>query len=100
MNKLLELFEAVKEEHLDRHELEMYRDQIAHIASNLQIELGDIKKKKAMYMGTAEKEKKQTELDRVWFASPEGQRELELTSWIKATSPILSSLRDRIFNKI
>lgn len=99
MNKLLELFEKVKEEHLDRHQLEMYRDEIAHVMSGLQLELGGVKKKKAQFMGTS-LDKKQTELDREWEATEAGLREIELKALIRATSPILSSLRDRIFNKI
>lgn len=94
--RLLDLFQEVKEESLTKDQLEDYRNELSGLYSMMQIELGQVKKRKAMFMGVNPEESNALRL-RKWSATEDGLREIELKSYIRATSPILSSLRDRLY---
>lgn len=97
--KLLELFKAVKEKTLTKEQLEAYRDELASVYADMQFEMADIRKLKAVYfvekrqdLATSDKA-----MERNWQATPEGLREIELTHYIKGTEKILSSLKSRLY---
>jgi len=96
--KLLELFKAVEERNLTKDQLEEYRDDLSRVCGQMIMELADIKKVKAFYF--IEK-KDPTDSDkateRKWQVTREGQREIELTGYIKATEKLLSSLKGRLY---
>lgn len=97
---ILELLKKVKEEDLDREMLEKYRDALANVASDIQIELGKYQKAEAMFM--YQKKDGQSVADRKyeWKATTEGQRLIELKNYSTAAKIQLKSLRDRIFDII
>ena len=94
--KLKELIQAVNEKKLTKEEIEQYRDQLANLYAQLQLELAEIRKAKAIFfIEHPEKTDKATE--RVWQAKAEGQREIELSHYCKAVEKIISSLKDRLY---
>lgn len=97
MSKLLDLFQAIKEENLDKPQLEDYHKELSELYAMMHIELGDIKKKKGMYM-LPNPELSGVAITRKWNATTDGQREIELKSYIKATATTLSSLKSRLFS--
>lgn len=94
--KLLELFKAVKEVNLTKDKLEDYHKELSELYALMHLELGEIKKRKGMYM-LPNPELSGVAIMRKWNATTDGQREIELKSYIKATSTILSSLKSRLF---
>lgn len=93
---LRELIEAVNEKNLPVEKLEEYRDDMVNLFAKMQFELAEIKKKKAMYF-LEHPEKTDVGTERKWQGSKEGQREIELSHWSKATEKIISSLKNRIY---
>lgn len=97
MSKLLSLFEAVKEEGLTKDRLENYHKELSELYAQMHIELGEVKKRKGMYM-LPNPELSGVAINRKWAGTSDGQREIELKSYIKATSTILSSIKSRLFS--
>jgi hypothetical protein len=50
MRPLLELLKAVKEEHLNKTDLENLRDEMAHLYSLYQLRTAELKKQKALFL--------------------------------------------------
>lgn len=96
---LKELLECVKEQSLDREQLEEYRDQIVDLFAKMMFQLADLEKLEALFMNlNPDKSVAQRKIE--WKASPEGQRLIELKRYSVATSKLLDSLKSRIYNKI
>ncbi len=96
MSKLLKLFEAVKEVDLTKDKLEDYHKDLSELYADMHIELGEIKKRKGMYM-LPNPELSGVAVLRKWAGTVDGQREIELKSYIKATSTILRSIKSRLY---
>lgn len=96
--KLLELFQAVKEDGLQKHQLEDYHKELSELYAQMHLELGELKKRKGMYM-LPNPELSGVAISRKWAGTSDGQREIELKSYIKATSTILSSLKSRLYSQ-
>lgn len=96
---LSELLKAVKEQNLDRIQLEAYREELLDIFNRMHEELSDIEKKEALYMNR-EPEKSVARLKIEWKACKEGQRQIELKHYVISVSKILDSLRNRIYRFI
>jgi len=94
--QLLELFRKVKEKSLDKEQLEEYRDELVGLFAEIQIELADLKKEKAIYF-VEKRVKTNTDTERNWFATKHGQREIELSHYSKALEKIISSAKDRLY---
>lgn len=94
---LQQLFLAVKEENLDKWKLESYFKEMSELYSQLHLEMGDIKKKKALFM-LKDPEKTGVAKRREWEGSPEGIREIEVKAMIRATSAQRDSLKSRMYN--
>lgn len=94
--KLVELFETVKAENLDKQQLESYHTELSSLCSQMQVEYGTLKNKKAIFMLT-NRQKTDVATQRIWDASPEGQRLTELDNYIKASKTVLSSLKNRLY---
>ena len=94
---LLELFQAVKDEKLDKQSLEAYHSQLSSLKAQMHLELADIEKAEATFIYNSEIE---TDIGkkRAWKASEKGQRQITLDAYIKATSTVLSSLKNRLFS--
>lgn len=95
--RLLELFQAVKDDQLLKPQLEDYHKELSELYSQMHLELGQIKKRKGMYM-LPNPEMTGVAINRMWAGTADGQREIELKSYIKATATQLSSLKSRLFS--
>jgi hypothetical protein len=96
MSKLTDLFQAVKEENLNKYQLEQYHKELSDLYSQMFIELGEVKKRKAIFL--ANSTLPTTAAKKIaWEASEDGQREIELKSFVKATAAQRDSLKSRLY---
>lgn len=94
--KLRDLILAVQDHKLSKEALEAYRDDISNLFAQMQFELADVKKAKALYfIEFPQKTDKATE--RQWQVTEKGLREIELNHYAKATEEILRSLKSRLY---
>ncbi len=96
--KLLDLFKAVKEESLSKQQLEDYHKEMSEMYAEMHIQMAVLKKEKAMFM-VRTPEIATASMKRAWEGSELGQRELELTGYIRATSAQLKSLKNRLYSQ-
>jgi hypothetical protein len=97
--KLQDLIEAVKEQKLDRQQLEGYRDEMVNIFTKMQFEMADLEKAEALFMNS-NSEVSVAERKVRWKATDKGQRLIELKRYATATTKILDSLKNRIYTFI
>ena len=98
--ELLELFTAVKEEHLSKDQLEKYRDTLSSLYADMQIEMAGIEKGEAIYFyEKTAPDVTDISIKRAWSASNMGQRKILLSRYLKATEKILSSLKSRLYSQ-
>lgn len=98
MDELTTLFKAVRETDLVKTQLEDYRNQMAGLLSEMQMECANLEKEEAIYMNG--KDVDETAINRkiTWKATPYGQRLIVLKRYISATKTMMTSLRDRLYN--
>jgi hypothetical protein len=97
--KLIDLIKAVDDRKLSRPQLEEYRDNMSSLYAQMQWELADIRKAKAIYFDV-NKLPTDKATERKWQVTREGLREIELTHYAKGTEKVLSSLKNRIYDLI
>ena len=95
--KLLELIKAVNEKNLTKEQLEAYRDEMSSLFAQMQFELAEVRKAKAVYF-IENKLETDKGTERAWQATKEGLREIELSHYSKGTEKLLSSLKSRLYN--
>ena len=95
--KLAELFKQVQEKNLTKDQLEEYHADLSGLYGQMQLELADVRKKKAIFF-VEQPEKTAIATERKWGASSEGLREIELAHYAKGTEKILSSLKSRLYS--
>ncbi len=96
---LLQLFEAVKEEHLSKDKLELYRDQLSSLFAEMSVEMAGIEKAAAIFFYERTKpDVSDISIKREWQATASGQRQILLKRYLRATEKILSSLKSRLYN--
>lgn len=94
--KLGDLIIAVKEQNLDKDQLEGYRNQLSDLYAHMQIEMAELEKEEAIFM-----EKTDTTVARakvLWKATPSGQRLIVLKRYSLATKEMLNSLKSRLYS--
>lgn len=98
---LKELITAIKEKNLTKEQLEAYRDDMSHVYAEMQMELAEVEKKKALRfeaMKIATPHDSDISLKRNWQASNDGLREIELKRYCLATKELLNSLKSRLYS--
>lgn len=109
--KLHELIEAVKEEELTKTQLEQYHTEITYLDNLYRMELAPIEKEEAKFF-MSNKYYNHVEMDgqietierpdivvkRIWKDSPQGQRQIELSHYLKVTPKLLQSIKTRLYN--
>lgn len=96
MSQLFDLIKAVQEKNLTKTQLEEYRDDLSNLYALLMFEMAELEKKEALFFVES---KLATDIakKRVWRATTEGQRLIELSRYAKACEKMLSSLKSRIY---
>ena len=100
MTTLKELIEAVKEQTLDRAQLEAYRDTMLDLFSKMMWEIADLEKKEALFMNGKSDDQSVADRKVRWKATGDGQRLIELKRYATATNKMLDSLKSRVYNLI
>lgn len=95
---LLELIKAVKEKNLNKDQLEDYRDNLSNLFAEMQLEMAEIEKEEAIFMGSKEDGQSVAERKVYWKATEKGQRLLALKRYCLATKEILNSLKSRLYS--
>lgn len=95
--KLRELLDAVKEKNLSKDQLEAYRDDLANLYAQMQLEMAEVRKSKALFFAE-QPEKTDKGTERKWQATGKGLREIELSHYSKGVEKVLSSLKSRLYN--
>lgn len=96
--KLLDLITAVKEQNLDKGQLEDYHSQLSSLFAQLQLEMADIEKEEAMFMGKDFGEKMSVADRKVmWKITDKGQRLIVLKRYQLACKELLNSLKSRVY---
>ena len=103
---LNELIRSVKEKSLSKDDLEYYRDQMSHLFAEMQIELSEIEKQKALFFEEVKNFSRgglkiiitDIAIRRQWDASEKGQREIVLKRYCIATKELLNSLKSRLYS--
>lgn len=99
--KLKELIEAVKEKSLTKDQLENYRDDMSNLYAQMQFELAEIEKLKALFFENLKLANERTPdiaIKRHWQSTKEGLREIELKRYCLATKEMLNSLKSRLYS--
>lgn len=121
---LRDIIDKVNEKNLSKEQLEEYHSDIVKIYALFQEEIADIRKAKAVYfmenkeyqavegreikhgIGMASgyeqiavnKERSDVSIDRMWAVTEKGQREIEVSHWLKAIEKLLQSLKTRLYS--
>lgn len=93
---LKELFEAVREEHLNKTDLEKYHTQLSSLYASIHFEMAELEKAEAIYVLASELETDVAK-KRAWNGTEKGQRLIELKHYSKGAEKLLSSLKNRIY---
>ncbi len=100
--KLKELILAVKEKNLTKDQLESYRDEMSHVYADMQFELADVEKEKALFFADNEFSgavaNSDVAIKRMWQSKKGGLREIELKRYALATKEMLNSLKSRLYS--
>lgn len=99
--KLSELIIAIKEKNLSKDDLENYRNDMSQIYADMQMELAECEKTKAIKfeeLKIAYPESSDISIKRRWQASATGLREIELKRYCLATKELLNSLKSRLYS--
>lgn len=119
--KLEELIVAVKEEGLTKDQLEKYHTEITYLDNLMRMEIAPLEKEEALFFAEQKpmqkisdkdvfdidkdvfdtwvktKEKTDIEIKRAWRATEKGQRQIELSHYLKVTPKLLQSIRTRLY---
>ena len=96
--ELLEIFASIKDEKLGRAQLEKYEQTLASLYAEMMIEIGSLKKERALYFLERQRpEITDISIRRLWDAIPNGQRLIELEANVKAVARMSSSIKSRIY---
>lgn len=96
--KLLEVLKLVREENMSKERLEAYYTSLSGLFSDLQIELAELEKQEALFMGAPrETELSVAQRKVLWRAGELGQRLIMLKRYALATNTQLRSIKTRIY---
>jgi hypothetical protein len=99
---LTQLIEAVKEEGLTKTQLEAYHTEITYLDNLMRMEIAPLEKLEALYfeshrLGAMGEKRTDIEIKRQWRAKDEGQRQIELSHYLKVTPKLLQSIKTRLY---
>jgi hypothetical protein len=95
---LTELILAVKEQNLDKDQLEGYRNQLSDLYAQMQIEMAEIEKLEALFMNGKDERESVAQRKITWKATEKGQRLIVLKRYCLAVKELLNSLKSRLYS--
>ncbi len=99
MTRLAQVIESVKDQHLDRVQLESYESELLDLYNKTLREQADILKARALFIHNCG-EKTHARKVELWEISELGQKEIDINPDVKILPRILSSLKGRIYRLI
>lgn len=97
-NDLSKLFKSIREENLSRGMLEQYEQQLSGTYAEMMVEIGSLKKEKALFiLERTNPETPDVKIKRLFDGNPNGQRLIELEANVKAVGTMMRSIRSRIY---
>lgn len=100
MTTFRELVQLVKDDKLDKDKLELYRDNIVTVVAQMQMELGDLQKEEALFMGTKPDTNSVADWKIRWKSSEKGLRMIEVKNHLTTGKILLKGLQNRVYSKI
>lgn len=97
--QLVSLIKEIKDQHLDRQQLESYESELLDLYNQFLREKADIEKAKALFLHSCEAPSDVAKV-RLWQITELGQREIEIEPDVKILPRVLSSLKNRIYRLI
>ena len=96
--KLTEAIKKVREEDLDKEQLEKYHLLLSGLLYDMKQEVATLEKAKAIFM--AKKEGNQSVADRKteWGGTQQGQRLIEMKANVSGTSTMVGSIKTRLYS--
>ena len=99
--ELSDLFREIKEQNLGRAALEKYEQQLAALYAEIMLDIGSLKKERALYFLARQRpETTDISIRRTFDGTPSGQRLIELEVSVKAVARMYSSVRSRIYQHL
>lgn len=96
---LLELFQAVKEENLTKSDLEKYHSALTSLYAEMSIEMAEIEKSEALFFyQRTNAETTDISIKRAWKGSQQGQRQILLVRYLRASEKVLTSIKSRLYS--
>lgn len=95
---LQDLIISVKEQNLQKDQLEKYRDQLSYLFSDMQIEMSLLEKEEALFMNGKNDDDSAISRKIQWKATKSGQRLIVLKRYTLATKELLNSLKSRLYS--
>ena len=89
-----ELIVQVKEENLSKSRLELYRDHLTALFSELKLEQADLEKKEALFVLDGATE---AALVRAWRKTENGQRLIEVKHHVTIINKLWDSVKSRLY---
>lgn len=96
--QITELIQSIKEENLNKYQLENYSSQLDVLQAEMELALADLEKEEAMFLATSE-HKTRAMATLQWDATEKGQEEIELKRKLRAVSKLASSVKTRIYQR-
>lgn len=93
------LAKEVREANLSSQKLEEYYTDLTSLYAEMTMNLADLEKLEAVYLNECE-EKTRAGAERKWYASPDGQKQIELKHSTRAIEKLASSIKNRIYKFI
>lgn len=101
---LEKLIKEVREEGLTKTQLEQYHTEITYLDNQMRMEIAPLEKEEALYFVSVKKETENTGVQtsdivikRTWRAMEPGQRQIELSHYLKVTPKLLQSIKTRLY---
>ena len=93
-----DLIIAVKEDRLDKDQLEHYHTELCNLKAQFYLELAELKKEKALFMVRREAGESVASRKELWDATPRGQRKFDIESHISSSKALTDSIKSRLYN--
>ena len=94
-----DIIKSVKEQNLDKYQLENYASMLDVLQAEYELQLADIEKAEAMFLANCG-EKTRAGATTKWEASEQGQKGIELKRQLRAISKLASSVKTRIYQRL